>query len=73
MRPLLFALAAAMLVAGCGSAKGSEEDAAPDGTLTARLAEPGEDVALIAGVSDFAPGEIRYSFPSSRGRCRHAS
>lgn len=62
-RTLLYAvsLAAAALVAGCGGgAQGSE---APEGSLQARLdAQPGEDVGLILGTSDFAVGENRVSF-----------
>ena len=51
-------LAAATLLAGCGG--GSD---APEGSLQARLDEqPGEDVGLILGTSDFAVGENRVSF-----------
>lgn len=51
-------LAAAALLAGCGG--GSD---APEGSLQARLDEqPGEDVGLILGTSDFAVGENRVSF-----------
>jgi hypothetical protein len=60
------ALAAALLVAGCGASRGGTEQAtqpppAP-GTLGAILSQPGPDVALVAGTADFQPGPARFSF-----------
>ena len=64
---LLVALAGALL-AGCGGS-GAEPDGAgagegepPAGTLEALWRAPGEDVAIVAGTSDFAPGRNRLSF-----------
>jgi len=48
-----------LLVAGCGGERASEP---AEGTLRALRAAPGEDVGLIAGTSDHAPGLVRYSF-----------
>lgn len=52
------------LLSGCGGdANGSEGSAAEPGSLQARLdAQPGENVGLILGTSDFVVGENRVSF-----------
>ena len=60
-------LATALALAGCGgdsSAEGTRAStAAEPATLQERLdAQPGEDVGLILGTSDFAVGENRLSF-----------
>jgi hypothetical protein len=58
-------LVAAALAAGCGSSSDSAErtgEAPGAGTLEALWRQPGEDVGLINGTADFAPGEIRLSF-----------
>ena len=73
-------LVGATIAAGCGS---SDETGAPareprTGTLEALWRQPGEDVGLINGTSDFAPGDVRFSFlvvdadgrPISRPRAR---
>jgi hypothetical protein len=53
-------LTLAAVVAGCGSA---EDHGAPAvGTLDALRHRPGEDVALVPGTSDYAPGKLRVSF-----------
>jgi hypothetical protein len=77
---LALALLSAALAAGCGSSDGPAENdsAASAGTLEALWRQPGEDVGLVNGTADFAPGEIRLSFlvvdsegrPSSRPRAR---
>ena len=73
-------LVSAALAGGCGSSGGAGENApqARAGTLEALWRQPGEDVGLINGTADFAPGEIRFSFlvvdgqgrPISRPRAR---
>jgi len=57
------------MLVGCGGGSSSDEGTgttaapAPAGSLQARLdAQPGEDVGLILGTSDFAVGENRLSF-----------
>jgi hypothetical protein len=46
------------------AAVGATVSAAPSGSPTLRqiLARPGQDVALVAGTSDYAPGPLRFSF-----------
>lgn len=60
---VLFAVLAAGFLAGCG---GSESESEPRdqgrGTLEALSRQPGEDVGLIPGTSDYAPGAVRFSF-----------
>lgn len=69
MRPVIAALGAALLTAGCGGS--SDEVAAPaSGTIEALWRAPGEDVGLIQGTSDYAPGRIRVSFLVVRGNGR---
>jgi hypothetical protein len=57
-------LISAAIVGGCGSSGDSEEDdpQARAGTLEALWRQPGQDVGLVNGTADFAPGEIRLSF-----------
>lgn len=65
---LLGVVAAGLVLAGCGggsSAEGPTTSAAsaPGGSLQDRLdAQPGENVGLVLGTSDFAVGENRVSF-----------
>ena len=57
------ALVAAAITGGCGSTDdGGAAGGAGAATLEALWKEPGEDVGLINGTADFAPGEIRFSF-----------
>jgi hypothetical protein len=64
----LIALGCVLLFAGCGSAGPSNTDAvtptgdAPAGTLEALWRQPGQDVAIVPGTSDFGPGANRVSF-----------
>lgn len=62
LRAAALALAAGLLVAGCGgsSEKATEEPAA--GTLEALWRAPGDDVAIVPGTMDFGPGRVRLSF-----------
>lgn len=63
---LLVALAG-VLLAGCGGS-GSQTDAGrsegdpPAGSLEALWRAPGEDIAIVPGTSDYAPGRNRLSF-----------
>lgn len=64
-RPLAFAvLASAALLGGCGGDSSEvTTTSAAAGSLQARLdAQPGENVGLILGTSDFVVGENRVSF-----------
>jgi hypothetical protein len=48
---------------GCGASSASHpEGGAHEGTLESLWHQPGEDVGLINGTADFAPGEVRFSF-----------
>lgn len=64
----LIALGCAFALAGCGgSGKSSEGEststtAAPPETLEALWRGPGEDVAIVAGTSDYGTGRNRVSF-----------
>jgi hypothetical protein len=64
----LIALGCTLLFAGCGSAGSSGTDAststgaAPPETLEALWRQPGQDVAIVPGTSDFGPGANRVSF-----------
>lgn len=53
-------LAACTIAAGCGGSSSAQEE--PDGTLEALWRAPGEDVAILPGSVDFAPGRIRLPF-----------
>jgi hypothetical protein len=61
-------LALVLLICGvsCGSSGNEQMPAGParsaPGTLNALQARPGEDVALVMGTSDYAPGAVRVSF-----------
>jgi hypothetical protein len=64
---MLLALACALLTAACGgsdSERGAREakKAPPGGSLEALWRAPGEDVAIVPGTSDYAPGPNRVSF-----------
>ena len=54
-------LAACFIAAGCGGSSSAQEE--PDApTLEALQRAPGEDVAIVPGSSDFAPGDVRFTF-----------
>jgi hypothetical protein len=63
---MLLALGCALLAAACGGGgNGGEEEpegAPPQGSLEALWRAPGEDVAIVPGTSDYAPGSNRISF-----------
>jgi hypothetical protein len=63
VRALAVAVAVAVFAAGCG---GAEKDAvgaqAPSQSLRALWERPGENVGLVMGTSDHAPGDVRVSF-----------
>jgi hypothetical protein len=71
----LFIAAALACVAGCGGSQAGETSAetaaqtAPPapGTIEALWKAPGEDVGLIQGTRDYAPGKLRVSFLVVRG------
>lgn len=56
-------LAPLLLATGCGgSSKDAVEEPAAAGSLESFLQAPGEDVAIVPGTADFAPGRVRLSF-----------
>jgi hypothetical protein len=57
-------LISAAIAGGCGSSGDAGENGPGTraGTLEALWRQPGEDVGLVNGTGDFAPGEIRLSF-----------
>lgn len=62
------------LLAGCGGGSDSTaSDEAPPGSLEALWRAPGEDVAIVPGSEDFAPGRVRLSFLVVDGRGRVVS
>jgi hypothetical protein len=58
-----------LLIVGCGgsSEEESSSDAVAPGTIEALWRAPGEDVGLVQGTSDYAPGRLRVSFLVVRG------
>ncbi|HEY7793692.1 MAG TPA: hypothetical protein VIA10_06790 [Gaiellaceae bacterium] len=62
-------LAVCSIAAGCGGSSSAQEE--PGGTTLKSLADaPGEDVAIVPGSSDFAPGQVRLSFLVVDGKGR---
>lgn len=60
---LMVLLSCALAAAGCGSPQPDADDArGVEPTLRERYDAPGDDVAVIAGTSDYAPGRNRFSF-----------
>jgi hypothetical protein len=54
-------LAACSIAAGCGGSSSTQEE--PNGpTLEALWRAPGEDVSIVPGSADFAPGDVRLTF-----------
>ena len=78
MRAVIVAVLVAVVAAGCGTNSRSRSGAGGAGTLGSLMKRPGEDVTVVAGDSDFAPGNVRFSFlvinhdarPIERGRAR---
>ena len=56
------AVLATLVAAGCGTHGRSPSAAGAPGSLKSLLQRPGEDVSVVAGDSDFAPGVVRFSF-----------
>ena len=63
-RGVALVLIAAAIAAGCGTSNSAPENdrGTKAGTLESLWRQPGEDVGLVNGTADFAPGEIRLSF-----------
>ena len=59
---MLVAVLVALVAAGCGTHNRPRGDPASAGKLASLMKRPGEDVAVVAGDSDFAPGIVRFSF-----------
>lgn len=62
---VFLALACGLLAAACGGSDSGDTEAAagaPPGSLEALWRAPGEDVAIVPGTSDYAPGSNRVSF-----------
>lgn len=63
MRASLAALALIFLPVGCSSTTSSSKQGAPKpGSLQALWRNSGQSVSLIAGTSDYSPGDVRVSF-----------
>jgi len=68
IRPAVVALGCALALAGCGgsgsstTAEPNSTTASPPETLEALWREPGQDVAIVAGTSDYGVGMNRVSF-----------
>jgi hypothetical protein len=59
---LAAALLAAALSSACGGGGGTSNEGSVEGSLGDVLSRPGDDVALIPGTSDYAPGDVRVVF-----------
>ena len=63
MRLRVWLIAVLLFVAaGCGGSSGESGGTADGGSLESLWKRPGEDVAVIPGTSDYAPGDVRVSF-----------
>jgi hypothetical protein len=62
VRAVLAVAFVALIATGCGAHRGSQRGSPASGSLESLLERPGEDVAVVAGDSDFAPGDVRFSF-----------
>jgi hypothetical protein len=51
-----------LVAAGCGTHDRSSSGTGGSGSLASLMKRPGEDVAVVAGDADFAPGDVRFSF-----------
>jgi hypothetical protein len=58
----VFVVFVALVAAGCGAPSRSHSQPTPKGSLAAVIARPGEDVSVIPGDTDFAVGDVRFSF-----------
>jgi hypothetical protein len=67
------ALAGLTVFAGCGSSNSKNKTAEANvrpGTIRALWDRPGENVALVMGTSDYAPGDVRATFLVVDGQSR---
>jgi hypothetical protein len=62
VRAVFAAMVVALVATACGAHSGSRTSTPAAGSLGALIARPGEDVAVVAGDTDFAVGDVRYSF-----------
>jgi hypothetical protein len=62
VRALAVAAVAALFAAGCGGAEKDQGAQAESGSLRSLWQRPGQDVGLVMGTSDYAPGRARISF-----------
>jgi hypothetical protein len=53
---------AALVVAGCAAHSSSRSSAPASGSLQSLIDRPGEDISAIPGATDFAVGDVRFSF-----------
>lgn len=56
------ALAGCFIAAGCGGSSSADREEPVAGSLEALWRAPGEDVAIVPGSEDFAPGPVRLTF-----------
>ena len=60
MRAVLVLVLLALVVTSCGTEH--RQGRARSASLASLLSRPGQDVAVVPGAQDFAPGEVRYPF-----------
>jgi hypothetical protein len=58
----VLALVGCFIAAGCGGSSSADQEEPVAGSLEALWRAPGEDVAIVAGSGDFAPGPVRLTF-----------
>jgi hypothetical protein len=58
----VFVVVVALIAAGCGAQTRSSSNSAPRGSLESLLDRSGENVSAIPGSTDFAVGDVRFSF-----------
>ena len=51
-----------LVAAGCGTHDRSSGGSGDSASLGSLMKRPGEDVGVVAGDSDFAVGDVRFSF-----------
>ena len=61
-RPAALAVLVLILATGCGGSSTSSSEEPAAGSLEALWRAPGQDVAIVPGTADFAPGRVRLSF-----------
>ena len=58
----VLSLVGCFIAAGCGGSSSADQEEPVAGSLEALWRAPGEDVAIVAGSADFAPGRVRLTF-----------